>query len=577
MATLINRTGSTSIPGYLVKVSSRNKGSFEYSGIGDVPIGVVSEAVRPDEEAEILTSGTIEMMTSAYVAADGPVRGIVASDRSREGFIAPVGDEAAFTLVGRAIEGGRGRIKVLVGISAGVSSGGGVVAGGTTGQVYTKNSAVDFDAVWTTLAAGTVTAVTGSLGIASSGGTAPNITFDGNSLPLATLALQATNHLVGVRGVVSEKYVISAIPLSIFDNDAGFTASAGTVTSVSGSGAIESTGGTNPTISFDGALLPIDGGALLGEDYILVVNSGNDGRHLISSIPLGEFNNNEGWAAGTVTAVTGGVGINSTGGITPDLSFNGNELPVGSVGLSNTDHVVIINGIVSEKWQISGIPLSLFNNDAGWTTAAGTVTSVSGNTGLDVINSSSNPTISLDLSELPERTGDIVGTDRLVGATTGSANFAETVSNIKLSKFNDDLGHVESQWTLTGDPYLYYNGGNVGIGTTTPSNTLTVEGESGGAGFGNSDGTGGVRAAFSTGYGCSLDYWDSVSPKWGITKFNGSTPTVIMQGQYDSFDINFPAGNVGINDSSPSFKLDVNGTLRAVTSIESNGEITAYA
>ena len=54
-----------------------------------------------------------------------------------------------------------------------------MAAGGTTGQVLTKKSDTSYDTEWTTPAGGggTVTGVTASAPLASSGGTAPNLTL----------------------------------------------------------------------------------------------------------------------------------------------------------------------------------------------------------------------------------------------------------------------------------------------------------------------------------------------------------------------------------------------------------------
>jgi hypothetical protein len=46
-----------------------------------------------------------------------------------------------------------------------------------------------------------------------------------------------------------------------------------------------------------------------------------------------------------------------------------------------------------------------------------------------------------DVSGFSEKTGDLVGTDRLVGLS-GATDFSETISNIPLSIFNDDLTHT---------------------------------------------------------------------------------------------------------------------------------------
>ncbi len=71
------------------------------------------------------------------------------------------------------------------------------------------------------------------------------------------------------------------------------------------------------------------------------------------------------------------------------------------------------------------------------------VTSVASGTGLTGGPITSSGTLSLAVDQLAEKTGAVVGTDRLVG-TSGTTNFAETISGIPLSIFTDDLGHVEN-------------------------------------------------------------------------------------------------------------------------------------
>ncbi|MGR3218450.1 MAG: beta strand repeat-containing protein, partial [Candidatus Anammoxibacter sp.] len=66
---------------------------------------------------------------------------------------------------------------------------------------------------------------------------------------------------------------------------------------------------------------------------------------------------------GTVTAVTGGQGIDSSGGVTPDISLNVSELDVATMVAG--DWIVFDNAGVSNKALISAIPLSLFNDDLG--------------------------------------------------------------------------------------------------------------------------------------------------------------------------------------------------------------------
>lgn len=77
---------------------------------------------------------------------------------------------------------------------------------------------------------------------------------------------------------------------------------------------------TVPLVSLDLPGLAL-GGTLVGSDYLIAVNGVAQNRQLISSIPLSIFNNDLGLGSGTVTSVTGGNGIVSTGGTTPVLSL----------------------------------------------------------------------------------------------------------------------------------------------------------------------------------------------------------------------------------------------------------------
>jgi len=96
------------------------------------------------------------------------------------------------------------------------------------------------------------------------------------------------------------------------------------------------------------------------------------------------------------------------------------------------------------------------------------------------------------------------------------------------------VGGGTSQWT-TASSNIYYNTGNVGIGTTTPGYKLDVAG---------SINTTGVNVNGSP----------ITSSQWTTT---GTT-------------INYSAGNVGVGTATPGYKLDVAGTVNA-TGVSING------
>ncbi len=144
---------------------------------------------------------------------------------------------------------------------------------------------------------------------------------------------------------------------------------------------------------------------------------------------------------GGVSDVTGGVGIDSSGGATPDISLNLSELAVSTMVAG--DWIAFDNAGVSNKALISAIPLGIFNNDQGWTSNVGTVTSIGITPGalIDVtgspVTTSGNITVDVDLSELTDLTTAMVATDELV-ILDASVQKRKSLNEIDLGLFNND-------------------------------------------------------------------------------------------------------------------------------------------
>jgi hypothetical protein len=117
--------------------------------------------------------------------------------------------------------------------------------------------------------------------------------------------------------------------------------------------------------------------------------------------------------------------------------------------------------------------------------------------------------------------------------------------------------------------------GNVGIGTKTPNQLLVVGTDMGtittdnailiGKISGNSSI---ILAASNTSFG--LSRWDASTSKMYFQTRNGSTSTLIS----NQLVLDNGTGNVGVGTNTPSYKLDVNGSIRSTTNITSVNTIS---
>jgi hypothetical protein len=148
------------------------------------------------------------------------------------------------------------------------------------------------------------------------------------------------------------------------------------------------------------------------------------------------------------------------------------------------------------------------------------------------------------------------------GSGTLSLGNASANSHITTYSANENL---RIQPNGTGNILLSYNSGNVGIGTSTPTYKLEVNGTA----LFNQPVIVGTPTINS--HAATKSYVDSL-----IAGGSGSTVGYwTMSGTNIS---NSNAGNVGIGTTTPLFKVDINGTFRATASsssftLDSNGDI----
>jgi len=312
-----------------------------------------------------------------------------------------------------------------------------------------------------------VATITGGTGIASTGATsgetiAHTLSVDLSELTDMTQTIVGTDEFIVLDNGADRRKAANEIPLSIFDNDSGFTTTSGTVTSVAltagnlidVSGSTITSSGTF-TVNVDLSELTDMTQTIVTGDEFVVLDDGAQKRKAASEIPLSIFNNDSGFTTNTgdITGVTAGTGLSgggSSGGVTLALDFS--ELTDMTGDISGSTEFILQDGTTESRKAASEIKLSNFNNDSGFTTTSGTVTSVALSAGnlIDIsgstITSSGTFTVNVDLSELTDMTQTITNSDEFV-VLDGSAQKRKQASEIPISIFNNDSGFITSSST----------------------------------------------------------------------------------------------------------------------------------
>ena len=201
----------------------------------------------------------------------------------------------------------------------------------------------------------------------------------------------------------------------------------GSVTAVTGTAPIASSGGTAPAISISQASGSTDG--------------------YLSSTDWTTFNNK---GAGTLTGVTEGaaIDINTNNASSPTISVDLSELTVETDDLvGSTDHLVYLDNGNQKKILANNVNLSAFDNDVGWTNNTGTVTNVSGGTGITVSSGSTTPTVSI--------TSNSIGATQLNVSGNGAA-----------TEFLRSDGDGTFTWAIPADTDTTYTADNTTINLT---------------------------------------------------------------------------------------------------------------
>jgi len=348
--------------------------------------------------------------------------------------------------------------------STGHSHDGSTGEGPQIGAAGIANNAV---ALGTKTTGNYVATIVGGVGVDSSGATtgegiAHTLSIDLNELTTSTSDGDGDFFAVVDSLGNQKKLTKGNIAISGFNNDSGFTTNTGTVTSVGTTGTVNGitltgTVTSSGNLTLGGTLGSITVSQLAGS---AVTTSGesfaDNDTTLMTSAAINDRIESFGYTTNTgdITGVTAGTGLSgggASGAVTLNVDLS--ELTDMTATMVGTDEFIVLDNGADRRKAASEIGLSVFNNDSGFTTTSGTVTSVTFGAGslIDIsgtnpITSSGTATINVDLSELTTSTANGDG-DFFVVVDTSNNQRKLTKANINLSGFNNDAGFLTSSVT----------------------------------------------------------------------------------------------------------------------------------
>ena len=304
--------------------------------------------------------------------------------------------------------------------------------------------------------------------------------------------LVAADQLITLDGNAERKSTISSIPLSIFNNNSGWTSNTGTTTP-SNTQTFTNKSGNISQWTNDSGYVTSSGGSM--SSWILKEGNGTE----VSTVTNGEtvtFAQGNGIQSELTSTSSGGtLTITNTKPNIVQTTVSGNAGSATKLLTARTIAGVSFNGTANISLNNNAI-----TNGAGYITSAslptvnnGTLTMTT-STGLDggatfTANQSGNSTfaVTLDLSELADMTQTMIGTDEFIVLDNG-AERRKAANEIGLSIFNNDAGFTSNTGDITSvTAGTFLTGGGtsgavtLNVSSTTAATANTLVARDGGA------------------------------------------------------------------------------------------------